>query len=41
MGADGKAHIGDLADVDIESLHEAEDSCPVSAIRVLAPSEGA
>jgi ferredoxin len=40
MGDDGKAHVGDLDGADVNNLHEAEDSCPVSAIRVLSPSEG-
>ncbi|MGV9800902.1 ferredoxin [Mycobacterium sp. NPDC003449] len=43
MGGDGKAHIADAEDVSLDALHEAEDSCPVSAIRVLAQTtdEGA
>ncbi len=37
MGPDGKAHVANLDGVDIEELQEAEDSCPVSAIRVTGP----
>jgi ferredoxin len=39
MGADGKAHVGDVGDATLQELQEAEDSCPVSAIRVQAKSD--
>ena len=36
IGTDGKAHVADIEDTSLDDLQEAEDSCPVSAIRVLA-----
>lgn len=39
MGADGKARVADVEDASLDELQEAEDSCPVSAIRVLAQAE--
>lgn len=43
MGTDGKAHVGAVEEATLDELQEAEDSCPVSAIRVLArvTNEGA
>lgn len=43
MGADGKAHVAAVEEASLDELHEAEDSCPVSAIRVFerATNEGA
>ena len=34
MGADGKAHVAAVEGASLDELHEAEESCPVSAIRV-------
>ncbi|KWX57367.1 hypothetical protein ASJ79_11615 [Mycobacterium sp. NAZ190054] len=43
MGDDGKAHVARVEDASLDELREAEESCPVSAIRVLArtTNEGA
>lgn len=35
MGADGKARVGSVESATRAELQEAEESCPVSAIRVL------